>query len=152
MLVLRVIQYLKEHGVAVNEISVLTCYHAQQDLLLNLLHPDLPQHLENRKTTFLKGRQVLPHPRIHTIDSFQGCENTFVIFSAVRSNTAGALGFIGDSRKMCVMLTRARRGLIVIGDSDTLQAGKEWEAWLASPKRHVYPDPKSFTLATSAPT
>merc|ERR1719383_1245289 len=60
MLVLRVIQYLKEHGVAVNEISVLTCYHAQQDLLLNLLHPDLPQHLENRKTTFSRAGKYYP--------------------------------------------------------------------------------------------
>jgi superfamily I DNA and/or RNA helicase len=40
----------------------------------------------------------------------------------VRSNREGEVGFLADTRRMNVALTRARRKLIVIGDSATLSA------------------------------
>ena len=43
-----------------------------------------------------------------------------VIISLVRSNREGEIGFLADTRRMNVALTRARRKLIVIGDSSTL--------------------------------
>ena len=42
------------------------------------------------------------------------------MISLVRSNTKGELGFLTDTRRMNVALTRARRKLIVFGDSSTL--------------------------------
>lgn len=57
---------------------------------------------------------------IDTVDGFQGREKEAVVITMVRSNTIGEIGFLGDQRRMNVALTRARRKLIVIGDSATL--------------------------------
>jgi len=43
-----------------------------------------------------------------------------VILSLVRSNREGQLGFLTDTRRMNVAMTRAKRKLIMIGDSATL--------------------------------
>ena len=57
---------------------------------------------------------------VDTVDGFQGREKEAVVISLVRSNTSGELGFLTDTRRMNVALTRARRKLIVFGDSSTL--------------------------------
>jgi superfamily I DNA and/or RNA helicase len=61
-----------------------------------------------------------PQIRVDTIDSFQGQEADVVYISLVRSNERQELGFLRDYRRMNVALTRARRGLFIIGDSATL--------------------------------
>jgi superfamily I DNA and/or RNA helicase len=57
---------------------------------------------------------------INTIDSFQGQERDIVYISMTRSNTENKIGFLSDIRRMNVAMTRARKKLIVIGDSATL--------------------------------
>ncbi len=57
---------------------------------------------------------------IGSIDGFQGREKEAVILSLVRSNPDHEIGFLRDTRRMNVALTRARRKLIVIGDSATI--------------------------------
>jgi superfamily I DNA and/or RNA helicase len=54
------------------------------------------------------------------VDSFQGQEADVVIISLVRSNDENEIGFLKDYRRMNVALTRARKKLIVIGDSATI--------------------------------
>lgn len=58
--------------------------------------------------------------RCETVDSFQGQENDIIIVSMVRSNTEGTIGFLSDYRRMNVAMTRARKKLILIGDSATI--------------------------------
>lgn len=65
------------------------------------------------------------HPRlseieIDTVDGFQGREKEVVIISFTRSNAMGEIGFLSDQRRMNVAMTRARRKLILTGDSATL--------------------------------
>jgi ATP-dependent RNA/DNA helicase IGHMBP2 len=60
------------------------------------------------------------HITINTVDSFQGQERDVVYISMTRSNTAGEIGFLSDIRRMNVALTRAKKKLVVIGDSSTL--------------------------------
>jgi ATP-dependent RNA/DNA helicase IGHMBP2 len=57
---------------------------------------------------------------INTIDAFQGQERDIIYISLVRSNEKGEIGFLSDYRRMNVALTRARKKLVVIGDSATL--------------------------------
>ncbi|HEX9511644.1 MAG TPA: AAA domain-containing protein [Puia sp.] len=57
---------------------------------------------------------------VNTIDSFQGQERDIVYISMTRSNTENKIGFLSDTRRMNVAMTRARKKLVVIGDSATL--------------------------------
>lgn len=63
---------------------------------------------------------ILAHISVNTIDSFQGQERDIVYISLTRSNAEGAIGFLSDIRRMNVAMTRARKKLVVIGDSATL--------------------------------
>jgi len=56
---------------------------------------------------------------IKTIDGFQGQERDVIYISLVRSNDAMEIGFLSDTRRMNVALTRAKKKLVVIGDSAT---------------------------------
>ena len=57
---------------------------------------------------------------INTVDGFQGQERDIIYISLVRSNSKGEIGFLKDIRRINVALTRARKKLVVIGDSATV--------------------------------
>lgn len=57
---------------------------------------------------------------INTVDSFQGQERDVIYISMTRSNTDGIIGFLADIRRMNVAMTRARKKLVIVGDSATL--------------------------------
>lgn len=57
---------------------------------------------------------------INTIDSFQGQERDIIYISLVRSNEKSEIGFLSDTRRMNVAMTRARKKLVIIGDSATI--------------------------------
>lgn len=64
------------------------------------------------------------HITINTIDSFQGQERDVVYISLTRSNEKAEIGFLADIRRMNVAMTRAKKKLVVIGDSATLSKSK----------------------------
>lgn len=68
---------------------------------------------------------------VNTIDSFQGQERDVVYISMTRSNTEGQIGFLADIRRMNVAMTRARKKLVVIGDSATLSVLPFYENFIA---------------------
>jgi len=76
------------------------------------------------------AKELLPNIHISTIDSFQGQEADVVFLSLVRSNPEGKIGFLSDYRRMNVALTRAKKKLIVIGDSTTLTTDNFYQQFL----------------------
>lgn len=89
-------------------IGIITPYRAQSLYLREIIARD------DRLKPFIKGLQV------NTIDSFQGQEKDVIYISLTRSNAKQEIGFLADTRRMNVAMTRARKKLIVIGDSSTI--------------------------------
>jgi len=88
-------------------------------------------------TPYTKQVQALRHRLPHTVssstvDSFQGRESDIVIFSAVRCNAEGDIGFLEDARRLNVMWTRARLALIIIGHRQTMNGNELWKRALDS--------------------
>lgn len=73
---------------------------------------------------------------IDSIDGFQGQERDIIYISLVRSNSDGQIGFLADTRRINVALTRAKYKLVVIGDSATLGNHKFYEAMVDYFQRH----------------
>ncbi len=67
---------------------------------------------------------------INTIDGFQGQERDIIALSLVRNNSEKMIGFLADTRRMNVALTRARKKLIVVGDSATIGSHPFYLDWL----------------------
>jgi regulator of nonsense transcripts 1 len=113
-----VVQLLDGGQCTVSDIAVVTPYAAQVRLIRRQLRNLLPQGP--------------PFVEVSSTDGFQGREKEAVIFSAVRSNSYGAVGFVSDWRRINVSFTRARRALIVVGNPDTLRRGDPdtFGAWL----------------------
>lgn len=68
----------------------------------------------------IRNRMQLSAIEIDTVDGFQGREKEAIILTLVRSNPEGEIGFLADTRRTNVALTRAKRALRIIGDSATL--------------------------------
>ncbi|QDT01900.1 RecBCD enzyme subunit RecD [Rubripirellula lacrimiformis] len=109
-LVVQLVRDLFESGVCANQIAVIAPYAAQVRLIRNRLDA--------------------PELEIDTVDGFQGREKEVVLISMTRSNQIGEIGFLADTRRTNVALTRAKRKLIVIGDSATLGQNPFYAAML----------------------
>ena len=108
------VRRLLSRGVPVDKVAVIAAYHAQVRRLRELLAPERAAGLE-----------------IGTVDGFQGREKEAVIVDTVRSNDRGEIGFLSETRRMNVALSRARRFLLVIADSATLGGHDYYSALIA---------------------
>ena len=99
-MIVRLVRELTDAGVRTDQIAIIAPYAAQVRLL--------------------RGRLDTPDLEIDTVDGFQGREKEVVLITMVRSNDRGEIGFLSDTRRTNVALTRAKRKLIVVGDSATL--------------------------------
>jgi ATP-dependent RNA/DNA helicase IGHMBP2 len=93
----------------------------QKKISIGIISPykEQVQHLTLRisEDEFLKD--FLSQIAIKTVDGFQGQERDVIYISLVRSNDSMEIGFLNDTRRMNVALTRAKKKLVVIGDSAT---------------------------------
>ncbi|KAH6652046.1 P-loop containing nucleoside triphosphate hydrolase protein, partial [Truncatella angustata] len=117
------------------EIAVLTPYAGQlrqlkiqlgttYDISMNELDA---AELERRnmmvKTGGYTGRRRI---RVATVDNFQGEEASVVIISLVRSNAERRCGFLNQSNRINVLLSRAKHGMIIIGNAETYSLNDMW--------------------------
>ncbi len=119
---------LVNDGVHPADIAVVTPYNAQ----LSLLSHDLGL------------KEMFPEIELGSVDGFQGREKEAVVVSLVRSNEDGEVGFLGEKRRLNVAMTRPKRQLCVIGDSETVGKGskflKRWMEHLEKEADLRYPD------------
>jgi superfamily I DNA and/or RNA helicase len=95
-----ILEKMFEAGIKKEWVGVITPYDDQLDLLRRTL-----------------GELV----EINTVDGFQGREKEIILISFVRSNKEKILGFLSDLRRLNTAITRAKRKLICVGDSETLK-------------------------------
>jgi len=75
----------------------------------------------NRLVSSLKG--IVPPDDIESVDAFEGRESDAVILSLVRSNDRAAIGFLNDPNRVNVAISRAKKLLVIVGDSKTVIGG-----------------------------
>ena len=115
LLLARLNQLLDSYDSAEHEhdqltIGVIAPYRAQINYLMDAIE-------ENNKLNEFLLHRILS---VGTVDSFQGQERDIIAISLTRSNPYGEIGFLSDIRRMNVGMTRARRKLLLVGDSSTL--------------------------------
>eukprot|EP00457_Paulinella_chromatophora_P001389 gb/GEZN01001391.1/.p1 GENE.gb/GEZN01001391.1/~~gb/GEZN01001391.1/.p1 ORF type:complete len:965 (+),score=154.79 gb/GEZN01001391.1/:33-2897(+) len=107
----------EEFGVGPEEIGIVAPYNLQ----IQLVHHELKRALGSAVSSLIE---------VKSVDGFQGREKELIFLTCTRSNDTGTIGFLSDARRLNVGLTRARRGLIVIGDPRTLCRDPTWASWL----------------------
>ena len=98
-------EYLLLQGYERKQITILTMYTGQ----LLLLQEKMP-------------RRAFEGVKVCAVDNFQGEENDIILLSLVRSNSEGRIGFLGESNRICVALSRARQGFYCIGNFNLLKS------------------------------
>jgi len=119
-----VTQFLKV-GVNPPQIGVITPYEGQRSFSVNLM----------RRTGSLR-LDLYEEIEVASVDSFQGREKDIIILSCVRSNEHQGIGFLNDPRRLNVALTRARYGLVVLGNPKVLSKQPLWNSLLIYFKTH----------------
>ena len=119
--VLSVVKNLLEAGdLLTSDVGVITPYNGQVRVLSDLFQQ--------------AGGRDIGEPyhglEIKSVDGYQGREKEVIVFSTVRANDDGEVGFLSDRRRLNVALTRARRGLVIVGHPNTLRHDGTWNSWL----------------------
>ncbi|CAK4032268.1 DNA helicase [Lecanosticta acicola] len=122
---------LVDAGVKAEDIAIVTPYNGQLALLSQML------------------KERFPGLELGSVDGFQGREKEAVIVSLVRSNAAREVGFLGEKRRLNVAMTRPKRHLCIIGDSETISRGskflQDWMKFLEDQADLRYPDPSEVS-------
>ncbi|EGT42352.1 hypothetical protein CAEBREN_13557 [Caenorhabditis brenneri] len=106
ILVLTHYRHLREHGIEAEKIAIIAPYRGQTEVIKH----GMDNLIE--KT----GDDSCKQTTIGTVDSVQGQEYDCVIFSMVRSNPRKTMGFVCDLRRLNVVMTRAKRHFMFIGN------------------------------------
>ncbi|XP_043920598.1 NFX1-type zinc finger-containing protein 1-like [Protopterus annectens] len=101
--------YFIRQGYAPAQITVLTTYTGQLFCLKKMM-----------------PRSDFDGVRVCVVDKFQGEENDIIILSLVRSNLEGRVGFLQIANRICVALSRAKKGLFCIGNMQMLSKVPLW--------------------------
>ncbi|KAI4760406.1 DNA helicase [Aureobasidium sp. EXF-3400] len=120
------VQSLVDAGVKAEDIAVVTPYNGQLAVLSKLL------------------KEKFVGIELGSIDGFQGREKEAVEVSLVRSNAEHEVGFLAEKRRLNVAMTRPKRHLCIVGDSETVGRGskflKSWMEFLEENADLRYPD------------
>lgn len=133
---LEIVRYFMLQGYRADQIVVLTPYVGQLVKLISLMKTNLKEvtaFVSERDAADLEqiegadqvdldntGSRPAKCVRCSSIDNFQGEEADIIVISLVRSNSRGDIGFLKEKQRVNVLLSRARLGLFLVGNSSTL--------------------------------
>ncbi|PWA91994.1 regulator of nonsense transcripts 1 [Artemisia annua] len=106
-------------GVVPSQIGVITPYEGQRAYIVNYMS----------RNGALR-QQLYKEIEVASVDSFQGREKDYIILSCVRSNEHQGIGFLNDPRRLNVALTRARYGIVILGNPKVLSKQPLWNGLL----------------------
>ena len=96
-------------GVVPNQIGIVTPYEGQRSYIVSYM-----QFNGSLRKDLYKDIEVA------SVDAFQGREKDYIILSCVRSNEHQGIGFLNDPRRLNVALTRAKYGVVILGNPKVL--------------------------------
>jgi regulator of nonsense transcripts 1 len=102
-------------GVSPSAIGIITPYEGQRSYVVQSMQ---------QTGTFKK--EHYKEIEVASVDAFQGREKDFIVLSCVRSNDHQGIGFLSDPRRLNVALTRAKYGLVVLGNPKVLSKHPLW--------------------------
>ena len=111
----KLVTKLVKRGIKPSQIGVITPYEGQRQYIISYME---------RKGTL--KQEIYDNIEVASVDAFQGREKDFIILSCVRSNNNQGIGFLNDPRRLNVALTRAKFGLIIIGNPTVLSRQSLW--------------------------
>lgn len=111
----RVVTEFLKGGVKPEQIGVITPYEGQRAFVVSHM-----QKAGSLRSALYKDIEVA------SVDSFQGREKDLIILSCVRSNEQQGIGFLNDPRRLNVALTRAKYGVVIVGNAKVLSRHALW--------------------------
>lgn len=130
------IRYLLLQGYRHDQITVLTPYVGQVIKILQVMRTrmkdtsayvseldrqEILDGVEEGGDIDLSSTEERKAIRCSSIDNFQGEESDIIVVSLVRSNANGIIGFLAEEQRVNVLLSRAKIGLYIVGNSTTLK-------------------------------
>lgn len=115
----KVVTHLLKNGISPSQIGVITPYEGQRAHVVLTMTRSGPL-----------SQNSYMEVEVASVDSFQGREKDYIILSCVRSNEHQGIGFLSDPRRLNVALTRARYGLVIMGNPKVLCRQMIWAALL----------------------
>jgi regulator of nonsense transcripts 1 len=102
-------------GILPSQIGIITPYEGQRAFIVSYMH----QHGSSKK-------ELYDEIEVASVDAFQGREKDYIILTCVRSNEHQGIGFLSDPRRLNVALTRAKYGLVLLGNPKVLAKNGLW--------------------------
>jgi regulator of nonsense transcripts 1 len=105
----KIVTHLLKMGVNNSQIGVITPYDGQKKYV--------SEHMRRAGSL---AASVYEEIEVNSVDAFQGREKEIILVSCVRSSESQGIGFLADPRRLNVALTRARLGLVLLGNARVL--------------------------------
>lgn len=121
----KIVTHLLKMGVDSSQIGVITPYDGQKKYVQ-----------EHMRRSGAMAASVYENIEVNSVDAFQGREKEIMLVSCVRSSESQGIGFLSDPRRLNVALTRARVGLVLLGNPRVLSKNPLWAALLLHFKEH----------------
>ena len=115
----KVVTHLLRLGVTPAQIGVITPYDGQKKYVS-----------EHMRRSGALAHTLYEAIEVASVDAFQGREKDYILVTCVRSSETQGIGFLSDPRRLNVALTRARLGVILIGNPRVLSKNALWAALL----------------------